>query len=57
MMLAIEQWLMDHIDELFHLENMDHYLNAVEVRGHVSILKKKAITYLLKEAYKVIINK
>ena len=56
-MLGIEQWLRDEINELFHLENIDHYLAAVGVRGHTTILKEKAITYLLNEAFKVIINK
>ena len=38
-MLGIEQWLKYNIDDLFHLDDIDHYLAAVGVRGHVSILK------------------
>ena len=56
-MLAIDQWLRDNIDDLFHLDNIEHYLEAVGVRGHIEILKEKARAYLLAEAENLLLNK
>ena len=50
----IDVFLQDNIDEMFYLNNVEHYLWAIGVRGHHEILKRKARDYLLDEANKVI---
>ena len=42
------------MDDLYHLENEQQYLDAVEVRGHRFLLKKKAEKYLLDIAHKLL---
>ena len=56
-MEMIDRWVNENIDNLYSLNNEKHYLNAVKVRGHRSILKHRAIHYLLDEAEKVVLNK
>jgi len=56
-MRRLSIWLENDIDDIFHLNNVDHYRKAIGVRGHDYILKFKARNYLLTEANKVLSNK
>jgi len=33
-MKSLDHWLEDNIDELFYINNEEHYLSAIGVRGH-----------------------
>ena len=46
----VDGWLDDHIDDIYHLNNEQIYLSGIGVRGHRSVLKEKAKTYLFKVA-------
>ena len=50
-------WLDENIEELYDLNNEDHYLDAVGVRGHRQILLQRAREYLIDEAQKIVMNK
>ena len=38
-MNKLDDWIEDNLDELYSLNNEEHYLSAIEVRGHQYILK------------------
>jgi len=56
-MRYLDIWLETNIDNLFYLNNVNHYRSAIGVRGHDYILKFKARNYLLTEANKILSNK
>jgi len=38
-MTQLEEWVDENLDDLYSLNNEEHYLSAIEVRGHQYILK------------------
>ena len=53
----LENWLDNDIDDIYHLDNEQTYLRAVEVRGHRFRLEARCKSYLLAVANKILRNK
>ena len=49
-MIYLNNWLDENLNELYHLNNEKHYLRALKIRGDKYRLKQRAKTYLLDKA-------